>query len=230
MKKTLQFAFLKTIPILLGFLFLGIAFGLLLEKAGYGVLWAFFISTFVYAGSMQFVLISFLGTEISLLSVALMTLSVNCRHMFYGLSFLDRFKAMGKAYPYMIYTLTDETYSLLCSTKIPKDLKESHVHFSIASLNQFYWVLGSVLGAIIGELIHFDSTGIDFAMTALFLVIFLEQWLSVKNHQSAILGLFCGVGALLAFGPKSFILPALAGVLVLLLLIRKPMEAKEVAA
>jgi 4-azaleucine resistance transporter AzlC len=209
MKKTLQFAFIQTLPVFFGYIFLGIAFGLLLQKAGFNALWALFISTFVYAGSMQFVLISFLSSGISLISVALITLSVNSRHIFYGLSFIEKFKSMGKAYPYMIFSLTDETYSLLCGTTIPAHLDVKKVRFSIALLDQVYWILGSVLGALLGELILFNTTGIDFAMTALFVVIFVEQWLAAKSHFAALLGLSCGVLSLIVFGPSNFILPAL---------------------
>lgn len=225
--KTLRFSFIKTIPVLFGYLFLGIAFGLLLQKAGYNFIWALLISTFVYAGSMQFVLISFLGTSISIISVILMTLSINSRHIFYGLSFIEKFKHMGKAYPYMIFSLTDETYSLLCGTKIPPDLDEDKVFLAISSLNQSYWVIGSVLGALLGEMILFNTTGIDFAMTALFVVIFIEQWLSTSLHIPALIGLACGLLALILFGPSQFILPSLICTIGLIVLFRKPIQEKE---
>lgn len=224
MKSLLRFSFITTLPVFFGYIFLGIAFGLLLQRAGYNALWALGISTFVFAGSMQFVLISFLGSGISLLSVLLMTLSVNSRHMFYGLTFIERFKSMGKAYPYMIFSLTDETYSLLCGTKIPKELNEKQVYFAIALMNQLYWITGSVLGALLGELIKFNSEGIDFAMTALFVVIFVEQWLSDSTHIPAFVGLICGALSLLLFGPSSFLLPALISSIGLLFLLKKPIE------
>ncbi|GAU77885.1 AzlC family ABC transporter permease [Fusibacter sp. 3D3] len=230
MNKTLRFAFIKTIPVLFGYLFLGIAFGLLLQRAGYNFIWSFFISTFVFAGSMQFVLISFLGTSTSFLSIILMTLSINSRHIFYGLSFIEKFKHMGKAYPYMIFSLTDETYSLLCGTQIPSDLQEDKVFFAIASLNQSYWVVGSVLGGLLGEMIFFNTTGIDFAMTALFVVIFIEQWRSATVHIPALIGIFCGVIALIFFGASSFILPSLIFTIGLILLFRKPIQSKEEAS
>ncbi len=207
--KEFRFAFKQTIPVLCGYIFLGIAFGLLLQQAGYNFIWAFLISTFVYAGSMQFVLISFLGSGIGLLSVVLMTLSVNSRHMFYGISFIDKFKNMGKRYPYMVYSLSDETYSLLCGTNVPENMNENNVLFLISLLDQIYWVAGSVIGAALGSIIPFDITGIDFAMTALFVVIFVEQWLSGKSHFPAVFGFISGLICLIVFGPNKFILPSL---------------------
>ncbi|MEG2633680.1 MAG: AzlC family ABC transporter permease [Oscillospiraceae bacterium] len=209
MKKTLRFAFIQTLPVLLGYSFIGIAFGLLLQRAGFGVLWAFFISLTVYAGSMQFVLVGILSGGMSLLSVIVMTLSINSRHIFYGLSFIERFKKMGGRRPYMIFSLTDETYSLLCSVKTPAELKEDDVFFAIALLNQLYWIIGSCAGSLLGELISFNSTGIEFAMTALFVVIFVEQWMSSKTHFAAVTGAVCGIVSLVIFGADDFLLPAL---------------------
>ena len=226
-RKLIQFVFIRTLPVLFAFLFLGIAFGLLLQRAGYNAVWALCISAFVYAGSMQFVLIPFLGTEASIFTIIFMTLSINCRHIFYGLSFIEKFKSMGKAYPYMIFSLTDETYSLLCSTKVPDDLDEKKVFFGIALFTHIYWISGSVTGALLGELITFDTTGIEFAMTALFVVIFIEQWLSARNHVPAAAGLLCGVVSLVIFGPGSFILPALIAVVVIILASKNTIQAKE---
>ncbi len=209
MKKTFVFAFKQTLPVLCGYLFLGIAFGLLLQHAGFGPLWAFLSSLLVYAGSMQFVLVELLAAGAGLLTVALTTLSVNSRHFFYGLSFIERFKSMGLRGLYMIFSLTDETYSLLCSVKVPQPLREDDVFFMIALLDHLYWVAGSVLGAAAGTLLTFDTTGIDFAMTALFVVIFVEQWLSSGSHAAALIGLGCGLASLCVFGPGKFLLPAL---------------------
>ncbi len=228
MIKQLKFAFKQTIPVLLGYLFLGIAFGILLQQAGYNFLWALFISTIVFAGSMQFVLISFLGTAIPLISVALITLSVNSRHIFYGLSFLEKFKKMGKFYPYMMFSLTDETYSLLCGTQIPENMNEKYVCFFMAALNHSYWIMGSVTGALLGQVLPFDTTGIDFAMTALFVVIFVEQWLSAKSHFPAMVGLLSGVVCLLIFGPDNFILPSLIIAVSILLAGKRFSKSQEV--
>lgn len=211
-------AFQRTVPVMCGYLVVGVAFGLLLEDAGYGVLWAFLISCVVYAGSMQFVLVSFLTGSLSFLSMALTTLAVNCRHLFYGLSFLDEFQQMGAKKPYMIFSLTDETYSLLCSMKGEERPDKAKLSFLMSLFDQSYWVAGSVLGSLAGNLIPFDLTGIDFAMTALFVVIFLEQWLSNGGRRSALIGLGCGVASLLLLGPDGFLLPALVSSVALLLI------------
>jgi 4-azaleucine resistance transporter AzlC len=220
-------AFIKTTPVLFGYLFLGIAFGLLLNKSGYGVLWALFISIFVYAGSMQFVLISFLGGSTGFISIALMTLSINSRHLFYGLSFIRKFKRMGKLYYYMIFSLTDETYSLLCSLEQEETKESDKMFFTISLLDHCYWIIGSVLGSLIGNLIKFDTTGIDFAMTALFVVIFVEQWLEAKTHIPAIAGGICAVVSLLIFGPDKFILPALIAAVLFLIIFKNTLHIEE---
>ena len=226
--KTLKYAAMRTLPVLCGYLFLGIAFGLLLQEDGYDFRWALLISASVYAGSMQFVMLGFLGSGISLLSVALMTLSVNCRHIFYGLSMLSTYKGMGRAFPYMVFSLTDETYSLLISPEpIPSELDEKRARLYISVLDQFYWVLGSVLGAALGQIIPFDMTGIDFAMTALFVVIFVDQWKGAKSHLPALTGGVCAVVSLLLFGTDAFLLPALCATCVLLLAERTAISRKE---
>ena len=218
-------AFLRTIPVMMGYVFLGFAFGLLLQRAGYHWLWALAASVFVYAGSMQFVLVGLLTQGASLLTIAVTTLVVNSRHVFYGLSFIDTFKAMGKRGLYMIFSLTDETYALLCSTSpggSPEETKR--LLFTISALDQSYWICGSVLGALMGDVIAFDITGIDFAMTALFTVIVVEQWLATKNHVPALLGLLCAVISLVVLGPDQFLLPALTACVTILLVFRNPLE------
>ncbi|MFZ5974970.1 MAG: AzlC family ABC transporter permease [Bacillota bacterium] len=205
----LKTAFPATIPVLLGYLFVGIAFGMLLEEKGYSFIWAFFVSLSVYAGSMQFVMLSFLSCGAGLIEVALMTLAVNFRHVFYGLSMLDSFKGMGKKKPYMIHALTDETYSLLCAVSVPAGVDPHLYRFSIAVLNHIYWIAGSVIGAVAGSLVTFNTTGIDFAMTALFVVIFIEQWMSYATHIPALAGLASAVLALLILGAGNFIIPAM---------------------
>lgn len=219
--KTLRFAFLQSVPVLFGYIFLGTAFGILLEKAGYNFIWALFTGLTVYAGSLQFVIVTFLSAGTALTTVALMSLFINSRHIFYGLSFIEKFKKTGKAYPYMVFSLTDETYSILCSLKVPDDMNENTVMFLIALLNQSYWIVGSLLGSLIGQIIPFDVTGIDFSMTALFAVIFLEQWKTSKTHLPALIGFACSILFLLLLGPDKFLLPSLI-VAVLLLSICKP--------
>ena len=215
------FAFKQSIPVMLGYIFLGIAFGLLLQNAGYGFVWAFFASAVIYAGSMQFVLVNLLTSGAGLLYAAVMTLFINGRHIFYGLSFVEKYKKMGRAYPYMVFSLTDETYSVLCGTKTPQGMEESKVFFWISLFDQCYWVLGSVIGALAGSYIHFDSPGIDFSMTALFIVIVVEQWQGRKSHFPALLGAVSGLVWLLALGPDRFILPALCTCMAVLILARR---------
>ena len=226
-KETLKYAFIQTLPVLFGYVFMGMAFGILLEKAGYNFIWAFFISLIIYAGSMQFVLIGMLGGGMGLLSMIVLTLSVQSRHSFYGLSFIEKFKAMGKWGWSMIFSLTDETYSLLCGMNIPKELKEKQVFFTVAALDQSYWIIGCTLGAVIGSFIGFDTTGIDFAMTALFVVIFIEQWYSYQSHLPALVGMVCGVASLVIFGAGAFILPALIASVCLLLVFKNSIKQGE---
>ncbi|MBR6771576.1 MAG: AzlC family ABC transporter permease [Lachnospiraceae bacterium] len=215
------FAFRQTIPVMLGYLFLGTAFGLMLQNAGYHVLWAFGISCVVYAGSMQFILVTLLTGGASLLQTAMMTLFINGRHIFYGFSFIERYRKMGKAYPYMVFSLTDETYSLLCRTKIPVSVDENQVSFWISLLNQCYWILGSVIGSLAGQLIAFDTTGIDFSMTALFVAIVVEQWQEGKARLPVIIGFLSSLTFLLLWGPERFILPSLSAAVCILLILRK---------
>lgn len=224
------FAWKQSIPVMLGYIFLGIAFGLLLQNAGYSFLWAFLISVVIYAGSMQFVLVTLLTSGAGLLSAVLMTLFINGRHIFYGLSFVEKYKKMGKAYPYLVFSLTDETYSVLCGTKVPEGMDDKKVFVWISFLDQCYWVLGSVIGALAGSYITFDSTGIDFSMTALFIVIVVEQWQGAKSHFPALLGAINGILWLIILGPDRFILPALCSCVVILLLARRRIVTAEEAA
>lgn len=215
--RELHFAFLQTIPVMLGYLFLGIAFGLMLQDAGYDFWWAAFASIFIYAGSMQFVLVTLLTGGASLAYAGIMTLFINGRHLFYGLSFVEKFRRMGRAFPYMVFSLTDETYSVLCSLKLPQGMSERRISFLISLLDHLYWVTGSVLGGVIGQLITFDTTGIDFSMTALFVVIVLNQWLESKEHRPALTGGLLGILCLVLFGAEKFLLPALSFTALILL-------------
>lgn len=228
MKKAFRPAFAVTIPVLCGYLFIGFAFGVMLRDAGFAPPWAFLSSLTIYAGSGQYLLVSLLAANASLVTVAVMTLLLNCRHIFYGLSFLETFHQMGRKKWYMIFSLTDETYSLLCSLKTPEGIDPNAMRFWIAILDHSYWIAGSVLGAVIGGMLPFDSTGIDFAMTALFTVIFVEQWMSAKCHIPAFLGLGAAAVSLALLGPDNFILPAMIAICVMLVAMRGRL-AKEVA-
>ncbi len=225
-KGYIGFAFRQSVPVMLGYIFLGIAFGLLLQDAGYSFVWAFFISVIVYAGSMQFIMVSLMTGGAGLLYTAVMTFFINGRHIFYGLSFVEKYKKMGKACPYMVFSLTDETYSVLCGTKVPEGMKEDKVFFWISLFDHSYWVAGSVLGAVAGSYITIDTTGIDFSMTALFLVIVVEQWQEQRSHFAAITGAICGIIWLLLLGPDRFILPALCSCVVILLAVRGSVEGR----
>lgn len=222
--RALKAAFPCTIPVLVGYLFIGVAFGMLFEEKGYAFFWALLMSVTVYAGSLQFIAVNFFTPGVSLVNVALMALMVNVRHVFYGLSMLDKFQGMGAKKPYMIFSLTDETYSLLCAIKTPEGVDRNWFFFLIALLNQCYWVAGSVIGAVAGALLSFDSTGIDFAMTALFTVIFTEQWLTSKNHLPALVGVAATAACRVLFGTEAFLLPAMLTILAGMLFFRRPIE------
>ncbi len=225
----LKAAFPYTIPVLTGYLFIGFAFGVMFQEKGYHFLWAGFVSLVVYAGSGQYLAVNFFAPGVSMLQIVFLEFMVNIRHIFYGLSMLERFSKMGKKRLYMIFSLTDETYSLLCLTKVPKGVDETKFLLSIAALDQSYWILGSMLGAAVGSAVPFDATGIDFAMTALFAVIFVEQWLSAKNHVPAYIGLGCTLACLVLFGPDNFILPSMVCIMALLLSGRNIVEPAEKA-
>ncbi len=224
--KLIKIAFLKSLPVMAGYIVLGIGFGILLKKAGYGLFWSFLMSFTIYAGSMQYVGVSLLTSGASLLSTAFTTLVVNARHLFYGVSMIDKYKDAGGKKPYLIFALTDETYSLLCTGEYPEGTDKNRYYFWVSLFNQSYWVLGSVLGSIIGTVIAFNTAGIEFSMTALFVTVFVEQWLSTKNHLPAIAGLTCSIVCLLFFGADSFLIPTMISITVVLLLCRKVMDVQ----
>ena len=213
-----------TIPVLLGYIFMGIAFGILLSSKGYHFGWAILMGVFIYAGSMQFVSIGILTSPFSLVSALILTLTVNARHLFYGLSMITKYKEMKKLKPYMIFSLTDETYSLLCSVEAPPGIKKEWFYFFISLLNQIYWVVGCGIGGVVGSLFTFDSTGIDFAMTALFVVIFIDQWDSSKEHIPAITGVGISILCIFIFGAENFIIPAMIGIFLCLAIFKNKLE------
>ena len=221
MKQTIRKAFTKSLPVMAGYMVLGIGFGILLKDAGYGLFWAFIMSLTIYAGSMQYVAVPFLASGASLITVALTTLMVNARHIFYGLTMIDKYKTTGKKKPYLIFSLTDETYSLLCTDEIPDGVNRHWYQLLVSLFDQCYWILGSVLGSLLKELLSFDTAGIDFSMTALFVTVFVEQWLSTKNHWPAVIGLASAAACLVIFGPDSFLLPTMIAITISLLLLRK---------
>lgn len=220
-KQDIKAALVDTVPVMAGYIFLGIGFGMLLQSKGFGVWWALLISLTVYAGSMQYVAVSLLAGGAGLLYTALTTLTVNARHLFYGISLVEKYKDTGKRKPYLIFALTDETYSLVCGENAGARAADKHRYYFLVSLfDQIYWVTGSVLGALLGEVIPINTQGIDFALTALFITIFVEQWLSAKEHHPALIGVGISVVCLLIFG-ENFLIPALLLITTVLLLLRK---------
>lgn len=210
MKQTVKSALLDTLPVLSGYLVLGIGFGFLLKSSGFTVFHAFLMSLCIYAGSMQYVAVGLFTGGASLVTVAATTLMVNARHLFYGISMLKKYNHVGKRKPYLIFALTDETYSLVCGNTphIPEAQKNNY-YLLVSLFDHFYWVTGTVLGAAAGTLLQFNTEGVDFAMTALFLTVFVEQWLSGKDHFPAVIGLAASVLCLLIFGSGNFLIPAM---------------------
>lgn len=227
---TFRKAFPYTVPVLMGYIPLGIAFGVLLSSQGYAFYWSIFMALFIYAGSMQFVAVGLLTQPVSLFTVALITFSINARHLFYGLSLLDSFGKMSLKKLYMIFGLTDETYSLICGIKPPDDLPARDFYFAISMLNHSYWLLGCAIGGILGNLVSFDARGLDFAMTALFLVIFIEQWLSCDNHIPALLGVAITLICLLVFGSQHFIMASMLGIALLFAVLKNYIQKGEANA
>ena len=216
-----------TIPVMCGYLFLGTAFGATLAQAGFGPAWALMLSGLVYAGSLQFVMVPLMASGAALVTVALTALMVNARHLFYGVSFIDRFRRMGWLRPYMIYSLTDETYSVFCS--LP-DEESDGVMLRVALYDHLYWVTGSVVGAALAQQLPFDLTGIDFSMTALFIVICLERALNRADRLPVAVGGTCAIVCLFLLGPDAFLAPALAATAMLLMALDAVRHGKGAAA
>ena len=230
-RKALSAAFPVTVPVLMGYLAIGVAFGFMLQAIGYNFIWAFFMSLTIYAGSGQYLGVTLLSTAAGLGTVALMTLLINFRHLVYGLSMLEKFRGMGWRKFYMIFSLTDETYALLASAQAPVGVDPKSFYFAIALLDQSYWILGSVIGAVAGALIPVDTTGIDFAMTALFVVIAVDQWKAYRKHLPALLGGAVTIVFLLilgqVFGQQQMLIVSLGVIVLLLLVLREKLEEKE---
>ena len=230
-RKALAAAFPVTLPVLMGYLAIGIAFGLMLQEIGYNFIWAFFMSLTIYAGSGQYLGVTLLATAAGLGTVAVMTLLINFRHLVYGLSMLEKFRGMGWRKLYMIFSLTDETYALLSSAQAPIGVDPRRFYFAIALLDQSYWILGSVIGGVAGALIPFSTEGVDFAMTALFVVIAVEQWKTYRKHLPALLGCAVTVVFLIilgsVFGQDQMLLISLGVIVLILLILRDRLDEKE---
>lgn len=217
---TARAAFLATTPVMAGYIVLGMGFGIIMKTRGYGLGWSLAMSVFIYAGSMQYLAIDLLTGGASLITAALTTLMVNARHLFYGISMVDRYKEAGKKKPYLIFALTDETYSLVCGD-IPDEVSDRHLYYFLVSLmDQIYWVTGSVLGAVVGSMLTISVEGIDFALTELFVTVFVEQWLSTRDHAAALVGVAASVGCVCIFGADGFLIPAMISIVALLTALR----------
>ena len=221
-KKAFQAAFPYTLPICVGFLFLGMSYGFMMRSKGFSFLYPLFMSMFIFAGSMEFVTVNLLLSAFHPLSAFFLALMVNARHLFYGISMLGKYKNVGGKKFYLIYGMCDETFSVNCTAKIPEDVDAGWFMFFVTLLNQIYWVGGATLGALLGYVIHFDTTGIEFVMTALFVVMFLNQWEEKgADHKAALTGVGASLLCLLVFGGQNFILPAMALIIVCFLLAEK---------
>ena len=219
--KTLKVAFRDTLPVLTGYLFLGMGFGILLSEKGYGIGWAFFMALFIYAGSGQYLAVELLAGQASLLSTAIATLLVNARHLFYGISLVDDYRDAGKGKPYMIFALTDETYSLVTQNQPPEGISRKQYCFLVSVLDHIYWICGCVLGNVVGATLPISFEGVEFVLTALFVTMFTEQWLSTKNHLPAMIGAVSTGLCLWLFGKNIFLIPSMVMIALLLTVTRK---------
>ena len=224
----LKAAFPYTIPIFAGFTFLGMAYGIYMNVSGFSFWYPMLMSMTIFAGSMEFVAVNLLGAFNPVQALA-MTLMLNARHLFYGIAMLDKYRGTGLKKIYLIFGMCDESFSINCTAQVPEGVDKGLFMFFVTLLNQLYWVCGATMGGIFGSLIHFNTEGLDFVMTAMFVVIFLEQWLKEESHVSSLLGLGLSALCLIAFGPDQFMIPAMAAILGVLLLLKKVLEKGGVA-
>ena len=230
-RTTIRQAFVRSIPVMAGYVVLGIGFGVLMHAAGYGLLWTLAMSLLIYAGSMQYVGVGLLSGGASVVTAILTTVMVNARHLFYSISMLRYYRNAGRYKPYLIFSLTDETYSLLCDGKTPEGTDPDRFRFLVSLFNHSYWVLGSVIGSLVSGVLPFSTAGIEFSMTALFIASFTEQWITEKNHIPAVTGLLGTLLCLVIFGSGRFLIPAMLLITVLLTLFRNRIgDGKKVDA
>ena len=224
LKKALFAAFPNTIPILAGFLSLGMTYGIYMNVSGFSFWYPCLMSLTIFAGSVEFVAVNLLLGAFHPIQALAMTLMLNARHLFYGISMLDRFRGLGLKKIYLIFGMCDETFSINYTAEIPPDVDRGWFMFFVTLLNHLYWFAGATLGGIFGSFITFNTEGLDFVMTAMFVVIFLEQWLKEKRHESSLLGIGLSVLSLIAFGADGFLIPAMLSILAVLILLRRPLE------
>lgn len=226
-KKALQVAFRDTVPVLTGYLFLGAGFGILLNESGYGALWAFFMAVFMFAGSGQYLAVDLMASHAPLITTAIATFLLNARHIFYGISLLEPYGNAGRKKPYLIFGLTDETYSLVTQNEPPEGVSRATYCFLVTLLDHIYWICGCVLGNVAGMLLPISFAGVEFVLTALFVTMFVEQWLTHKNHRPAIIGAGSTALCLLIFAKDLFLIPSMVLIAVLLTISHKTGRRQE---
>lgn len=226
---TLKFAFIKSLPILAGFLFLGMSYGIYMNVSGFSVIYPMIMSITIFGGSLEFVAVTMLLGAFAPLRTLIIAFILQARHLFYGLSMLEKYKGMGWKKPYLIFGMCDESFSINYSTEIPEGIDKGWFMFFVTLLNQIYWFAGATTGGIIGSRLPFNTQGIEFVMTAMFVVIFLDQWLKEKQHISSVIGVLTSAECLLIFGRDSFMIPTMVCIICFLTVFRKPIEGKEEA-
>lgn len=212
-RKAFKAALPYTLPICVGFLFLGMSYGFLMKSKGFSFLYPLFMSMFIFAGSMEFVTVDLLLSAFNPMHAFFLALTVNARHLFYGISMLTKYRNVGLKKLYLIFGMCDESFTINC-TVLPDGVDNGWFMFFVTLLNHFYWVAGATAGALLGYVIHFDTTGIEFVMTALFVVMFINQWEEAEKHSPALVGVLCSLACLLIFGSESFLIPAMVLIIV----------------
>lgn len=225
--KAFKAAFPYTIPIFAGFWFIGLTYGIYMNASGFSFVYPMLMSFFIFGGSLEFVAAEMLLSPFAPLQVFLMALLIQARHLFYGISMLDKFKGTGWKKFSLIYGMCDESFSINYSAKIPEDVDKGWFMLFVTWLNRFYWVSGATIGGLVGSLLKFDTSGIGFVMTAMFVVIFLDQWLKEESHASSLIGIGVSVVCLVIFGPDSFMLPTMAAIILILTAARKKLDTPE---
>lgn len=223
-KKAFCAAFPKTLPILAGFSFLGFSYGVYMNVSGFSFIYPMLMSLTIFGGSLEFVAVTMLLGSFAPLQTFLMTLMIQARHLFYGIAMLDKFRGTGLKKMYLIFGMCDESFSINCSAEIPPGIDRGWFMFFVTLFNQFYWVAGATLGGLAGQLITFNTEGLEFVMTAMFVVIFIEQWLKEKKHYTALIGVLASAVCLIVFGADSFMIPTMICILCFITLFRKPVE------
>lgn len=226
-QKAFKFAFPKTLPIFAGFWFLGMSYGILMRVKGFSFVYPLLMSMTIFGGSLEFIAVSMLLSTFAPLQTFLVALVIQLRHLFYGVSMLEKYKGTGWKKPYLIFGMCDESFSINYSTEIPEDIDKGWFYFFVTLINQIYWVTGATIGGLLGNLITFNTEGLSFVMTAMFVVIFIDRWLKEKQHISSVIGLGVSLLCLVIFGNDSFMIPTMICIVVMLTLFRKPIEEKE---